>query len=441
MVRCPFPGPFALAETPAPIPEPAPRRSAFSAWRWGAALIALCLVVAGAAVLLRDHPRHAVLPTHRASPSGFDRGAAGATLVDRLDRALRSGRGLGALADPTNASARRELTSVAANLHKLRVTHFGLRYLDVAGSAAPSSVPPSDHPWVAVGQLTWRLQGVDRSDSQVEVPLVLGRRGSRAVFETARFTDDRRVPVWFTAPVAVRRSADALVLSARKQRASQLFRQAQVAVQTVRATLPRWHQPLVVEEPASGRGFETAAGMSATDARAIAAVTTTTDGSDLPTSAVHVYVNPRVYNPLGPNGQQIVLSHEATHVALGAATTSLPMWLSEGIADYVALRHSAVPVPTLASQIRELVRKHGAPKRLPGPAQFSGANPDIGAYYEAAWVAVRLLAQEHGEPTLLRFYRTSDRLGGTQRTFRTVLGTTQAQFTRRWQSYLTSLAR
>ena len=398
-------------------------------------------MVAGAALLLRDRPRHAVLPPDRTSPTRFDRAGAAATLVDRLERALRTGQGLPALADGRNAPARRELAAISANMRRLHVTQFGLRYLDDAGIAAPTSVPSSDHPWVAVAQLTWRLQGMDRAESQVEVPLVLGRRGSRAVFESARFTDDRRVPVWFTDRVVVRRSPDALVISARGRRAENLIKQADVAVQTVRATLPRWHGPLVVEEPASGRGFETAAGMSAADARAIAAVTTTTDGSDLPTSAVHIYVNPRVYDPLGPAGQQIVLSHEATHVALGAATTSLPMWLSEGVADYVALRHSAVPVSSLAAQIRKLVRQHGAPKRLPGQAQFSGANPDIGAYYEAAWLAARLLANEHGEPALLRFYRASDRAGGTQRTFRTVLGTTQAQFTRRWQSYLTSLAR
>jgi hypothetical protein len=398
------------------------------------------VVVAGAAIFLRDRPRHAVLPTHRATPGSFDRAEAAASLVDRLERALRTGRGLSALAGSGDAPARRELGVIAANMHKLHVTHFGLRYLDEADTPPPPTVSSTDHPWVALGQLTWRLQGMDRSDSQVEVPLVLGRQGSRAVFETARFTDDERVPIWLTDPVAVRRSADALVLSARERRAKVLIKQAEIAVHTVRATLPRWHQPLVVEEPASGRGFETAAGMSVTDARAIAAVTTTTDGSDLPTSAVHVYVNPRVYDPLGPAGEQIVLSHEATHVALGAATTSLPMWLSEGIADYVALRHSAVPVHTLASQIRKLVREHGAPKTLPGQAQFSGANPDIGAYYEAAWLAARLLAQEYGEPALFRFYRASDRVGGTQRTFRTILGTSQAQFTRRWQSYLTSLA-
>lgn len=413
----------------------------FSAWRWGVALIVVALLVAGVVALLRDRPRNAVLPGHHQSSAvRFDRAAASAALVDRLERSLKTGRGLDDLVGEGNAPARRELAVIAANLHKLRVTHFGLRYLDDASTAPPGTVPAKHHPWVAVGQLTWRLTGVDRSDSQVEVPLVLGRQGARAVFETARFTDDRRVPVWFTDPVAVRRSPDTVVLTARKNRLNELSTQAQVAVRTVRATLPQWHRPLVVEEPASGRGFETAAGMSATDARAIAAVTTTTDGSDLPSSAVHIYVNPRVYDPLGPTGEQIVLSHEAAHVALGAATTRLPMWLSEGTADYVALRRSAVPVRTLASQIRRLVREHGVPKKLPGQAQFSGANPDIGAYYEAAWLATRLLAQEHGEPALLRFYRASDRAGGTQQTFRTVLGTTQAEFLHRWQSYLQSLA-
>jgi hypothetical protein len=156
---------------------------------------------------------------------------------------------------------------------------------------------------------------------------------------------------------------------------------------------------------------------------------------------VHVYLNPDVFAPLGPVGRQIVVSHEATHVALDAATAELPLWLSEGMADYVALVDTPLPDTVLAAQIRDLVRTEGPPARLPGEREFDGSNKDIGAYYEAAWLAVRLLADTYGPRTLLAFYRQAQADGDTDAAFRRVLGTTESEFRRRWQDSLVELAR
>jgi hypothetical protein len=152
-------------------------------------------------------------------------------------------------------------------------------------------------------------------------------------------------------------------------------------------------------------------------------------------------VNPRVFDPLGPRGSQIVMSHEATHVATGGALSTLPVWLLEGFADYVALAHADLPVSRTASQILAQVRRRGVPSRLPGAAQFASDNPALGASYESAWLACRLLAQEYGERRLIAFYRASDRASSTTAAFRTVLGTDQAAFTRAWRSDLRALAR
>ena len=54
------------------------------------------------------------------------------------------------------------------------------------------------------------------------------------------------------------------------------------------------------------------------------------------------------------------MSHEATHVATGAALSTMPTWLLEGFADYVALAHVDLPVSVTASQILGQVRKHGS---------------------------------------------------------------------------------
>ncbi len=135
-----------------------------------------------------------------------------------------------------------------------------------------------------------------------------------------------------------------------------------------------------------------------------------------------------------------MISHESAHVALGAALTQMPLWLSEGTADWVALRRSPLPVDRLASQVLGWVRDNGGPKALPGPGAFDGSDERIGAWYEAAWLAVKHLADTYGADRLLRFYRASERAGRTDQAFRDVLGTTEKAFVRDWRSYLSSLA-
>jgi hypothetical protein len=77
---------------------------------------------------------------------------------------------------------------------------------------------------------------------------------------------------------------------------------------------------------------------------------------------------------------------------------------------------------------------------LPRAEQFEGTDPDVGAWYESAWLAARLLAAEYGEPALHTFYRQADRDGSTDRAFRR-LGTTEQDFTRLWRAELEQLAR
>ena len=107
----------------------------------------------------------------------------------------------------------------------------------------------------------------------------------------------------------------------------------------------------------------------------------------------------------------------------------------------MALADSRVPVRVLASQVRALVRDHGAPRRLPGASEFRADDPDLGAAYESAWLAVRLIARTYGERRLLRFQRQADRDGGVRGAFRDVLGTNQEAFTRVWRRELVRLAR
>ena len=134
------------------------------------------------------------------------------------------------------------------------------------------------------------------------------------------------------------------------------------------------------------------------------------------------------------------MSHEATHVATDATFTTMPTWLLEGFADYVALDRAGVPVDLAAGQILARIRKEGLPQGLPSAQELDPTANGLGATYEEAWLACRFLAQEYGPDALVRFYRAVSDGGSTQEAFRTEIGTTQREFVARWRADLSSLA-
>ena len=239
-----------------------------------------------------------------------------------------------------------------------------------------------------------------------------------------------RAPIWFNDRVTVERPSSRVMLVQSDAASAHARSDAVVGsgVRTVRDALPGWDGRVVVEVPGSPERFARATGLASSSARGIAAVTTSSAVADLDGGPERVVVNARVYAPLGGVGQRIVMAHELTHVAVGAASSAMPLWLSEGYADYVALRRSDVSVRVLAAQIRSLVRREGPPRALPGPDEFDGGNADVGAWYEASWLAARLIAATYGEDALDDFYRRADADGGTDRAFRE-LGTTERAFT------------
>jgi hypothetical protein len=222
-------------------------------------------------------------------------------------------------------------------------------------------------------------------------------------------------------------------------RADQFAALAARAVPQVRRVLPRWPGGLVVEVPPSQHGLDAALGADRGQYAGIAAVTTTVDGSHSRRSPSHVFVNPKVFDPLRPQGAQVVITHEATHVATDAATSKAPVWLVEGFADYVALTSQRLPLSTTAARIIALVRRHGPPRHLPTSAQFAPGAPHLEARYESAWLACRLLAQDGGVRALVAFYRAMDKGGDLGPELRRHFGLTPVTFTKAWRSVLSHL--
>jgi len=344
----------------------------------------------------------------------------------------------GKLADPGDGDARRRLAGIVTNAIALRVANFSLRVVD-EDIAATAALPSGQ--WAAAVDTSWRFAGFDAEPGQAEVTFTFTEAGGKAVLVDVGGAD-RRTPLWLTGPLRVHRDANTLVLvDGSPGVLARYTALAKRAVPVVRRVLPGWNSGLVVEVPSSPDALDETLGAELGEYAAIAAVTTTFDGSIAPTVPVHVFVNPDVFGSLKAQGAQVVMSHEATHVATDAVRSRSPLWLLEGFADYVALRDVDLPLSLTAGQIIQQVRKDGAPPQLPAGPEFDTQTTHLGAAYEAAWLACRLLAESGGEADLVGLYRRVSRGEAVDAVLRDLYGFGEKEFTRRWRSELVALAR
>jgi hypothetical protein len=354
-------------------------------------------------------------------------------LLAHLESAVRRRDSLAAARLGDAPGVRADLAGVVRNGSALHVSDFSLRYLDTEGAVA------ADGSWSAAVATTWRFAGFDRQTERLEMQIRFAR--SERGLRIARMGGgDHRSALWLLGRLQVRRGARSLVLvDGTPAEADTMAAVARRAVPQVRGVLPSWPGGLVVEMAASERELQSVLDARRDQYRGIAAVTTTVDGSSSPHSPSHVYVNPRVFLPLQPQGAQVVITHEATHVATDAATSTAPIWLVEGFADFVALRSQRLPVSATAARIIALVGRQGVPRHLPGRAELAADAPHLEASYESAWLACRLLAREGGNDALVGLYRGLDAGRPLGQELRQRLGMRRAAFIRQWRDLLSHL--
>ncbi|MQW76524.1 hypothetical protein GHK92_11610 [Nocardioides sp. dk4132] len=357
----------------------------------GLSLCLLLALVAGVALVLTSGPYVAPEHDERGASAGAVDPAGAVQALAALERAV------GERQDP--GTGPEEVAHIVTNARRLRVADFGLRYVDATGPA------DDEGRWRAAVETTWRFAGFDTAVARAELEVTFRSAEDGVVVESVGGAD--RAPLWLATPVQVRRTPETLVLVAEStDDAPRYAALAREAVPVVRRVLPAWPARLVVEVPASSRDLDRALGAEPGTYAGIAAVTATVDGSRDAAAPTHVLVNPEEYDRLRRSGAQVVMRHEAVHVATGVATSSMPLWLLEGFADYVALRDVDLPVSTTAAQIVRQVRERGAPRALPDARAFDVANGRLGAVYESAWLAAVVLAERAGEAGLVRVYES-----------------------------------
>lgn len=397
-----------------------------------AGLSSFLALVVGATLwwALREDPYVAPPPDAGSASAGPVEAAA---VLQELAGAIeaRDAAGAARLAAVDDDRVAARLAALVDNAEEISLDHVTLRYVDeLAG------VGRGDE-WSASVTASWRILGVDEPVTSVDVRFDFAVDDDRVVVAGVG-GEGGRTPVWMSGPLEVHRSAEVLVLAAADL--GRYARLARRAVVVVRRVLPGWDGPLVVEVPRRAADVDAALGVARRTFQGVAGVTAAADGDDRGGGPVHVFLNPAQMESLRPLGQQVVVSHEATHVAVDAPGSGVPVWLLEGFADYVALRDVELPLSTTASQVLGQVRRRGLPRALPDEADFDQESRYFGAAYEASWLACRLLAEERGEQVLTRLYSRARGGQDFPRLFRRTTGRSLQAFTTDWRRLLRDLS-
>ncbi|MBZ5733654.1 hypothetical protein K8Z61_04020 [Nocardioides sp. TRM66260-LWL] len=112
-------------------------------------------------------------------------------------------------------------------------------------------------------------------------------------------------------------------------------------------------------------------------------------------AATRVVLAPRILRA-DPVSRDRLLRHELTHVALGTRDDRAPLWLQEGLAEWVSTR--ALPPGRRTVPAAAIAVARSDPRALPTLADFAG--PAAPAAYAVSWWACQAIVDAAGESTL-----------------------------------------
>ncbi|MFD3337117.1 hypothetical protein ACFWV1_31450 [Streptomyces sp. NPDC058700] len=359
------------------------------------------------------------------------------SLLDRHARALvdRDEPGFLAALDPSLVPAARTQFDRLAEVPLGRLSY---RVTDVERTGEGTAT--------AEAELGYRIEGYDPGPVTTGRILDLAERDGRWYVTGDRAVEGAPQQLWQQGRVEAVTGRRSLVLGV-GQSDERLREIAAAADRAVPAVGEAWHGDwagrVVVLVPASVEAMGRLLGGPAASYRGIAAVTTGETGGGPQAPADRVIVNPDAYAVLGAFGRQLVLTHEATHVATRVQTTgATPIWLSEGFADWVAYRGTGRTADQAAPELARAVRAGELPARLPEDPEFGfgGDAEALARAYEGGWLACELIADRWGEEELTAFYRAvgahPGREGAVEKALQDVLGTTPEDFTADWRAHL-----
>jgi hypothetical protein len=317
----------------------------------------------------------------------------------------------------------------------------------------------ADDGWTARLKLSYRVRGFDRRDLLYTEYLTFDqRRGVGWVVSgdgaAHGLRDDPQI--WSGGSLKVVRGRRSIVLAedgavvgqdavARKAELRDIAERLDTGVGTVSGVVgDQWARHVVALVPATEQKAEELVGDVRNLGDIAALATITGDDGGRVTGEDRVVITPTAFRRLSALGRHVVLTHELVHIAMGGARDSrTPMWLIEGLADYVGYKNATVTTKAAGRELANLIAGGGMPAAPPGRTEFEGSGDRLSAAYEGAWLACRMVAERHGEDKLVRLYRTAETEPEDpgdprieDRALRSVLGVGTARFDEQWRAYV-----
>ena len=272
--------------------------------------------------------------------------------------------------------------AVAAEQIRANLAQFDVRFT-ATGDTHPLTTPARGGAAATVHgvDVDWAVPGHPPATHRLWFTLTTRQTGLLLVGLTDGPATDP-VPLWALGPVQVAGGAQAAVLAGADVDVAPWLNDLGKALRTLEAR-GIGTSPLLVQVPAQPRDFQRLLGVRPTSHRAVAAVTWPFG------AAAHVVINPQAAL-FGPT-REVLVTHEAVHVATGSLRPGGPLWLAEGYADLVALTGQPEVTAAHERHLADDQRRHGIATTLVTEADLDPDNPRVDAHYQRAWVTVRVL--------------------------------------------------
>lgn len=142
---------------------------------------------------------------------------------------------------------------------------------------------------------------------------------------------------------------------------------------------------------------------------------------------------------LSDGSLQALLRHELTHIAVAAKTNpTSPIWVREGIAEYVGRRGTFEALSEVAPQLMSEVASGAVPRSLPSDEDFIRSGPDALLAYQKSWSFMVYVARAFGSEKLKQLFDAINIQGSLNidGSFRRVLGVGERTILRQWSKWL-----
>lgn len=396
-----------------------------------ALLLALALTLSACSVL-SDTDRGRSDAEGVAAPADIVAGVRAA--LDGRAEAVRSGDRRAFLAGVVRRPAfRRAQAAYLANLLQLPIAEF--RY-----TFSPASLVRDHGDYWVVVDLHLQLDGYDVvpvvTRDRFRFRAVPGRPGRLRLASTTDAEWERRNRVhpapWEAGTIDVRSGAGVLGIfdPGSRDHAAALLASVERGIAEVSAAVPYdWSRSVVLYALSDPEFLRTLPSLPGGDPDPLDAVAFPVPAGpgDPTVASTRFALHPRMLGLRGPDRDRLI-RHELAHVAIGTRDDAVPLWLSEGIAEYVSVQPMAPQERRVAAAGVALARQ--ARLRLPTDRAFTG--PDSAAYYALSWWACEYLARSFGPSVLFSLLdAVAEAGGGTEQLLRTQLGLTGRQLARR----------